>query len=155
MVHGRGKTGMTLAAQAGRGSTLKILPPCPPHSRPSSPHCIMVPLSCRRRRRRIPSIAYILPITVTNCTSFTCRTSFATSMNIAKQRTIAAATTTQLYYFHDLVLDDDEDLRTDIVTIDEKSGLDIFLKQDERICVIKFYAPFCKAVTSFVASFVN
>jgi hypothetical protein len=30
----------------------------------------------------------------------------------------------------------------------------IFLTH-ERLCVIKFYAPFCKAVTSFVVSFVN
>jgi len=68
-------------------------------------------------------------------------------------QTTAAATTTQLYFFHDLVLDDDEDLRTDIVTIDEQSGLDIFLKQDERLCVIKFYAPFCKACNIFRSKF--
>lgn len=63
------------------------------------------------------------------------------------------ATTTQLYFFHDLVLDDDEDLRTDIVTIDEESGLDIFLKKDERLCVIKFYAPFCNACKIFRSKF--
>jgi len=68
-------------------------------------------------------------------------------------QTTAATTTTQLYFFHDLILDDDEDLRTDIVTIDEQSGLDIFLKQDERLCVIKFYAPFCKACNIFRSKF--
>lgn len=54
-----------------------------------------------------------------------------------------------------LVLDDDADLRTYIVTIDKQSGLDIFLQQDERLCVIKFYAPFVMHVRSFAVSFVN
>jgi thiol-disulfide isomerase/thioredoxin len=58
-----------------------------------------------------------------------------------------------LHFFHDLVLDDDEDLRTDIVTIDEQTGLDVFLRHDERLCVIKFYAPFCKACKIFRPKF--
>jgi hypothetical protein len=122
----------------------------------------MVPLTCRRRRQ-IPSIAYILLIIkVATCTA--CRTSsFATSMNIAKpihapvRRRIViippTTTITQLHFFHDLVLDDDEDLRTDIVTIDDQAGLESFLRYDTRLCVIKFYAPFCKACNIFRTKF--
>lgn len=119
----------------------------------------MVPLTCRRRRRQIPSIAYILLIIkVATCTTaFTCRTSsFATSMNIVKpiqQHHAPVRRTTQLHFFHDLVLEDDEDLRTDIVTIDDQAGLESFLRYDTRLCVVKFYAPFCKACNIFRTKF--
>lgn len=39
--------------------------------------------------------------------------------------------------FRELISDDEEDLRTDIAAIREQSGLEAFLKADDRICVIK------------------
>jgi hypothetical protein len=42
-----------------------------------------------------------------------------------------------LHLFRELLSDDEEDLRADIAVIKEQDGLDDFLKQDDRLCVIK------------------
>jgi len=55
--------------------------------------------------------------------------------------------------FRELISDDQEDLRTDISTIIKQDGLDEFLKVDDRLCVIKFYAPYCKACKAFGVKF--
>lgn len=55
--------------------------------------------------------------------------------------------------FRELISDDEEDLRADIVTIQKQEGLDDFLKVDNRLCVIKLFAPYCKACRSFGVKF--
>lgn len=42
-----------------------------------------------------------------------------------------------LRLFRELLSDDEEDLRADIAVIKGQDGLDDFLKQDDRLCVIK------------------
>mmetsp|Transcript_40924 Transcript_40924/g.85978 ORF Transcript_40924/g.85978 Transcript_40924/m.85978 type:complete len:223 (-) Transcript_40924:1092-1760(-) len=59
----------------------------------------------------------------------------------------------RLTVFRELVLDDEEDLRTDIAVIKKADGLDNFLNQDDRLCVIKFFAPYCKACRAFGVKF--
>lgn len=55
--------------------------------------------------------------------------------------------------FRELISDDEEDLRADIVAIQKQEGLDDFLKVDNRLCVIKLFAPYCKACRSFGVKF--
>ena len=55
--------------------------------------------------------------------------------------------------FRELVTDEDEDLRADISIIRRQEGLDDFLKMDDRLCVIKLYAPYCKACKAFGVKF--
>ncbi|KAL7463021.1 hypothetical protein ACHAXS_003393, partial [Conticribra weissflogii] len=59
----------------------------------------------------------------------------------------------RLNVFRDLVSDDDEDLRPRIATIAKQQGLDDFLRADDRLCLIKIYAPFCKACKAFGVQF--
>ncbi|EJK51008.1 hypothetical protein THAOC_29863, partial [Thalassiosira oceanica] len=54
-----------------------------------------------------------------------------------------------------LVVDHEDDLRADIVSIQKKEGLESFLDKDERLCIIKVYAPFCKACKAFGRSFLK
>eukprot|EP00569_Conticribra_weissflogii_P003956 CAMPEP_0171344168 /NCGR_PEP_ID=MMETSP0878-20121228/18814_1 /TAXON_ID=67004 /ORGANISM="Thalassiosira weissflogii, Strain CCMP1336" /LENGTH=215 /DNA_ID=CAMNT_0011847293 /DNA_START=182 /DNA_END=829 /DNA_ORIENTATION=- len=56
-------------------------------------------------------------------------------------------------FFSDLISDDDEDLRPRIDTIAKQQGLENFLKVDDRLCLIKIYAPFCKACKAFGVKF--
>lgn len=51
--------------------------------------------------------------------------------------------------FRELVSDNEEDLRVNIASIKKKDGLDKFNKDDDRLCVIKVYAPWCKQCKSF------
>lgn len=55
--------------------------------------------------------------------------------------------------FKELISDDGEDLRADITVIKKQDGFDNFLKVDDRLCVIKFYAPYCKACRAFGVKF--
>mmetsp|Transcript_27401 Transcript_27401/g.65138 ORF Transcript_27401/g.65138 Transcript_27401/m.65138 type:complete len:182 (-) Transcript_27401:910-1455(-) len=59
------------------------------------------------------------------------------------------------HLFKDLVVDHEDDLRADIVSIQKKEGLESFLDKDERLCIIKVYAPFCKACKAFGRSFLK
>lgn len=59
----------------------------------------------------------------------------------------------QRHLFSELVSNDDEDLRPDICMIEKQSGLDKFLNRDDRMCVIKLYAPYCKACKAFGVKF--
>ena len=59
----------------------------------------------------------------------------------------------QRHLFSEFVSNDDEDLRPDIHMIEKQSGLDKFLNRDDRICVIKLYAPYCKACKAFGVKF--
>jgi len=61
--------------------------------------------------------------------------------------------TTAISLFRELITDDDEDLRADITTIVKQDGLKEFLHTDDRLCVIKLYAPFCKACKAFGVKF--
>ena len=54
-----------------------------------------------------------------------------------------------LMVFRELVSDNEEDLRVNIASIEKKDGLDKFNKDDDRLCVIKVYAPWCKQCKSF------
>lgn len=54
-----------------------------------------------------------------------------------------------LMVFRELVSDNEEDLRVNIASIEKKDGLDKFNKDDDRLCVIKVYAPWCKKCKSF------
>lgn len=60
---------------------------------------------------------------------------------------------TQRYLFSEFVSNDDEDLRPNIICIEKQSGLDEFLNIDDRMCVIKLYAPYCKACKAFGVKF--
>ena len=60
---------------------------------------------------------------------------------------------TVLPLFRELISNDDEDLRADVSTIVKQDGLEDFLKSDDRLCVIKLYAPFCKACKAFGVKF--
>lgn len=55
--------------------------------------------------------------------------------------------------FRELITDDEEDLRAEITAIKKQDGLDEFLKIDDRLCVIKLFAPYCKACKAFGAKF--
>ena len=55
--------------------------------------------------------------------------------------------------FRELVSNDEIDLRVNITSIQKKDGLEKFLHEDDRLCVIKFYAPFCKACKAFGKKF--
>lgn len=61
--------------------------------------------------------------------------------------------TTARTLFRELITDDDEDLRADISTVAKEDGLESFLQADDRLCVIKLYAPFCKACKAFGVKF--
>jgi len=50
-------------------------------------------------------------------------------------------------------MEDDEDLRADITAIEKPDGLDSFLQEDDRLCVIKLHAPYCKACRAFGIKF--
>jgi thiol-disulfide isomerase/thioredoxin len=58
-----------------------------------------------------------------------------------------------LALFRELISDDEEDLRADVSVIVKQAGLNTFLQADDRICVIKLYAPFCKACKAFGVKF--
>ncbi len=55
--------------------------------------------------------------------------------------------------FRELVTNDEIDLRANITSIQKKDGLENFLQEDERLCLVKFYAPFCKACKAFGKKF--
>eukprot|EP00584_Thalassiosira_punctigera_P020997 CAMPEP_0172573540 /NCGR_PEP_ID=MMETSP1067-20121228/136243_1 /TAXON_ID=265564 ORGANISM="Thalassiosira punctigera, Strain Tpunct2005C2" /NCGR_SAMPLE_ID=MMETSP1067 /ASSEMBLY_ACC=CAM_ASM_000444 /LENGTH=174 /DNA_ID=CAMNT_0013366147 /DNA_START=428 /DNA_END=952 /DNA_ORIENTATION=+ len=55
--------------------------------------------------------------------------------------------------FRELIMDDNEDLRTEIAVINKMDGLEKFLKKDDRLCVIKLHAPYCKACRAFGVKF--
>lgn len=55
--------------------------------------------------------------------------------------------------FRELVSNDEIDLRVNITSIQKKDAFEKFLKEDDRLCVIKFYAPFCKACKAFGKKF--
>ena len=55
--------------------------------------------------------------------------------------------------FRDLVSNDEIDLRVSITSIEKKDEFEKFLQEDDRLCVIKFYAPFCKACKAFGKKF--
>lgn len=57
------------------------------------------------------------------------------------------------HLFREFISDEEEDLRADIAVIKKQEGLDDFLKVDDRLCVIKLYAPFCKACRAFGVKF--
>ena len=77
---------------------------------------------------------------------------FAPAKNSPTSR-IVQRKTTQLPLFRDLISDDDEDLRAKISAIVKQEGLEKFLETDNRLCVIKLYAPFCKACRAFGVKF--
>lgn len=58
-----------------------------------------------------------------------------------------------LSLFRELISDDEEDLRPAISTIVKQDGMEKFLQADDRLCVIKLYAPFCKACKAFGVKF--
>jgi len=55
--------------------------------------------------------------------------------------------------FRELVSNDEIDLRVNITSIQKKESLEKFLLEDDRLCVVKFYAPFCKACKAFGKKF--
>eukprot|EP00804_Cyclotella_cryptica_P010734 CCRYP_005512-RA/>CCRYP_005512-RA protein AED:0.02 eAED:0.02 QI:192/1/1/1/0.5/0.33/3/1284/188 len=59
----------------------------------------------------------------------------------------------RLPVFRELITDDQEDLRADISVIIKQDGLNRFLQADHRLCVIKLYAPYCKACKAFGVKF--
>jgi len=50
-------------------------------------------------------------------------------------------------------MEDGEDLRAEITAIEKPDGLDSFLQEDDRLCVIKLHAPYCKACRAFGIKF--
>ena len=92
------------------------------------------------------------------------------SNNNAKRRTCHSFTTTSTVHgypthhakrrtshlqmiFRELVTNDEIDLRANITSIQKKDGFENFLQEDERLCLVKFYAPFCKACKAFGKKF--
>ena len=73
--------------------------------------------------------------------------SFTRSIHVHKTYSI------QRHLFSEFVSNDDEDLRPNIYIIEKQSGLDKFLNEDDRLCVIKLYAPYCKACKAFGVKF--
>eukprot|EP00571_Detonula_confervacea_P001167 CAMPEP_0172315184 /NCGR_PEP_ID=MMETSP1058-20130122/24341_1 /TAXON_ID=83371 /ORGANISM="Detonula confervacea, Strain CCMP 353" /LENGTH=171 /DNA_ID=CAMNT_0013029211 /DNA_START=298 /DNA_END=814 /DNA_ORIENTATION=+ len=57
------------------------------------------------------------------------------------------------HLFHELISDEEEDLRAEITAIKKQDGFDDFLKVDDRLCVIKLHAPYCKACRTFGIKF--
>lgn len=98
------------------------------------------------------AVAFIVVNSISKCHAF------ATSSYYVMHH--KAATTSQRksnYYplplFRELITDDDNDLRADIAVIKKQDGLDDFLKVDDRLCVIKLYAPWCKKCRAFGVKF--
>ena len=98
------------------------------------------------RRRRTSSLAtaacLLVLSSITTCNSFTvpnepskCPINHHRSDTTIQRRPIVVPP--PLHLFRELLSDDEEDLRADIAVIKEQDGLDDFLKQDDRLCVIK------------------
>ena len=80
--------------------------------------------------------------------------SLVTTM-IGRSPSLVNAKPRTLRLFKDLVVDHEDDLRADIISIEKKEGLESFLDKDERLCVVKVYAPFCKACKAFGRTFLK
>lgn len=95
--------------------------------------------------------ATILAYTITTCHSFT-----PTPHNLIHHPCTAIQRRSNSYplnIFRELISDDEQDLRADITVIEKQDGFDDFLKVDDRLCVIKLFAPYCKACRSFGIKF--
>lgn len=79
-------------------------------------------------------------------------TAFTSSGDVTSKAYVRRKTTV-LPLFRELISDDEEDLRPKISTIVKQDGLESFLQADNRLCVIKLYAPFCKACKAFGVKF--
>lgn len=55
--------------------------------------------------------------------------------------------------FREFISDDNEDLRAHVEAIEKVDQFEQFLAKDERLCLIKFYAPFCKVCKVFGVKF--
>jgi thiol-disulfide isomerase/thioredoxin len=55
--------------------------------------------------------------------------------------------------FRELISNEEDDLRVNIASIEKKDGLDKFLREDDRLCVVLFHATFCKACKGFRKQF--
>jgi thiol-disulfide isomerase/thioredoxin len=103
-----------------------------------------------RKSLIVAATAYILLASVPLCCqSFT--TTQELHPTISKRRNTSSSHLQMI--FRELVSNDEDDLRVDIASIQKKDGLEKFLKQDDRLCVIKLYAPFCKACKAFGKKF--
>lgn len=91
-------------------------------------------------------------ITITKCQSFT-----SSPCHLVRHQhqavSIRKGNYQALRIFHGLVSDEEEDLRAEIATIKKKDGLDDFLNIDDRLCLIKMHAPYCKACRAFGVKF--
>ena len=73
---------------------------------------------------------------------------------VSNNRSYAKRRTSHLQMiFRELVTNDEIDLRANITSIQKKDGFEKFLQEDERLCLVKFYAPFCKACKAFGKKF--
>mmetsp|Transcript_12354 Transcript_12354/g.19983 ORF Transcript_12354/g.19983 Transcript_12354/m.19983 type:complete len:207 (-) Transcript_12354:517-1137(-) len=98
------------------------------------------------------TVAYIIMVnTIKTCHSF-----IPTSHRLVHHQATTTQRKSNVYprsLFRELIMDDEEDLRADITVIKKTDGLDNFLKEDDRLCVIKLYAPYCKACRAFRIKF--
>ena len=82
------------------------------------------------------TVAYIIMVhTIKTCHSFT-----PTSHRLVHHQATTTQRKSNVYprsLFRELIMDDEEDLRADITVIKKTDGLDNFLKEDDRLCVIK------------------
>ena len=95
-------------------------------------------------------VAYCYSSTVPNPAQIQIKSNYKSNTAILERRVMHAP---PLHLFRELLLDDEEDLRTDIAKTEEQFGLDEFLMRDNRLCVIKFYVPFCKACQALRSKF--
>eukprot|EP00984_Skeletonema_dohrnii_P003804 scaffold1310_cov128-Skeletonema_dohrnii-CCMP3373.AAC.7 len=100
------------------------------------------------RRYLITAAAAVCIIILASVPS--CCQSFTAHATISKRRN--ASPHLQMI-FRDLVSNDEIDLRVSITSIQKKDDFEKFLQEDDRLCVIKFYAPFCKACKAFGKKF--
>ncbi len=85
-------------------------------------------------------IVFVIMIALSPCSSFTPRCPQPQLIMLHIQPTnsiLPRRTISPVHLFRDLVGDDEEDLRADIVVIREQLGMEAFLKVDDRLCVIK------------------
>jgi thiol-disulfide isomerase/thioredoxin len=92
-------------------------------------------------------------ILISLCISLILSDAFSPCSGAPSTRASVRRKKSNLSLFRELVGDDEEDLRAAISTIVKQDGLEKFLQSDKRLCVIKLYAPFCKACKAFGVKF--
>ena len=99
----------------------------------------------------VATAAYVILASVPQCCqSFTTPTPYELLHTTTSKR---RNTSSNLQIFREFVSNEEDDLRVDIASIQRKDGFDKFLQEDDRLVVIKLYAPFCRACKSFNLKF--